>query len=578
MTFGIDEGWAIAEPVRRKLLDAMRLNPDALEAPRAPALRFVSPGRSRRLDGKGTITFENGVRRRVERELPSDLPIGYHTLDMDGGEEPIRLFVSPRACVLPHHRTAGFAAQLYAARSERSWGMGDLRDLGTLLEIMQRDLGLESLLINPLSAVPPIHPQESSPYSPSSRRFLNPLYLSIEDVPGARESIDLQTYASMGRALDRSALIDRDAIYDLKLGALERIWKQTRPQIDANASLLRFATWCALAEIHGPRWTDWPEGFRRPDSGAIDHFQAENRDRVHFFAWLQTLLDRQLAQASRNGSVILDLPIGFRTDGADAWEWQDLLALDVSIGAPPDAFNADGQDWGLPPFIPHLLRASGYTPFIETLRAGFRHAAGLRIDHVMGAFRLYWVPHGFGPRQGGYVRFHSDEMLDILAIESQRANAFVIGEDLGTVERGVREELAERRILSCRLLWFERERPEKWPERAIASVTTHDLPTVAGIWTANDGTPELRERLQSWAELDAGADVDRAIEGAARTIARSPCLLVSMQLDDAFAFAERPNVPGTIDRPNWSRPLPAKIETLARSSLANRISLAIRSI
>jgi 4-alpha-glucanotransferase len=578
MTYGIDETWKINEAVRRRLLEAMRVNPDAGEQPPLVPLRFVGPGRPRQLDGRGTITLENGAKRRVERELPTDLPIGYHTLEMEGGEAPIRLFVSPRSCVLPQKRTAGFAAQLYAARSEKSWGIGDLGDLGMLLDIMKHDLGLESLLVNPLGAVPPIHPQESSPYSPSSRRYLNPLYLRIEDVPGARESLDLQALDARGRELSGRNVIDRDAIYDLKLSALERIWQQTRPTVTADSSLLRFAIFCALAEQHGANWKAWPEGFRRPDTGAIDLFRSQHQERVDFFAWVQGLLDRQLADNARKGSVILDLPIGFRTDGADAWEWQDLLALDVSIGAPPDWFNEHGQDWGLPPFIPHLLRASGYAPFIQTLRAAFRNAAGLRIDHVMGLFRLYWVPHGSGAKNGGYVRFQSDEMLDILAIESHRANAFVVGEDLGTVEEGVREELFDRNILSCRLLWFEPTQPEKWPTRALASVTTHDLPMIAGAWRGTDGTPELKERLRAWGALEEDADIDRVIETAARLLARSPCLLVLMQLEDVFAVAERPNVPGSGDRPNWCLPLPWRIESLSQGSLANRISLAIRSI
>jgi 4-alpha-glucanotransferase len=440
---------------------------------------------------------------------------------------------------------------------------------------MDRRLGLDALLANPLGAVPPIHPQESSPYSPSSRRYNNPLYLSIEDVPGARESLDLDRLSQEGRALADRPLIDRDAIYDLKIGALDRIWRATRPDVQADPPLLRFAIYCALAEIHGPDWRRWPEGFRRADSSAVAHFRTEQRDRIDFFAWLQILLDRQLAAASRKGGLILDLPIGFRSDGADAWEWQDLLAMSVNIGAPPDAFNADGQDWGLPPFIPHKLRAASYEPFIQTLRSVLEHASGLRIDHVMGLFRLFWVPHGMGARAGGYVRFHSDELLDIVAIESHRAGAFVVGEDLGTVEPGVREELFARSILSCKLLWFEPSSPEHWPETALASVTTHDLPMLAGVWDRSEGLPELRDRLRDRCGLQDDAPVDAAIEAAAALLKRSPSSVVLMQLEDAFASPVRPNVPGTTDRPNWCLPLPARIESLAENELTKRLANAL---
>jgi 4-alpha-glucanotransferase len=582
MAWGIDDSYfdisgrtqVLPPAVRLRLMEAMGLPPDAGDHPPPVPLRFAGPGRSRALDGRGVVHLEDGSDRSVQDELPADLPAGYHRLSMDGGEEEIRLFVTPRACLLPRRRMAGFSAQLYAARSQRSWGIGDLADLELLLQIMKRDLGLDALLLNPLGAVPPIHPQESSPYSPSSRRFLNPIYLAIEDVPGARESLDLEQLSREGRSLSDRPMIDRDAIYELKIGALRRIWEKTRPVVEADGSLARFASYCALAEIHGPDWRRWPEGLRRHDSNVVAHFCAEHRDRVGFFAWLQALLDRQLAAAS-TGGVILDLPIGFRSDGADAWEWQDLLALTVSIGAPPDAFNLEGQDWGLPPFIPHKLRAAFYQPFIETLRAMFRRSAGLRIDHVMGLFRLFWVPHGLGAKNGGYVRFQSDELLDILAIESHRAGAFVIGEDLGTVEEGVRETLFERNILSCRLLWFEPVAPEHWPERALGSVTTHDLPMIAGVWNGTDRAPELRERLRDWGQLPDDAPVERAIEAACDLLKRSPSLLRLMQIEDAFASGQRPNVPGTTDRPNWCLPLPAAIEALADSALAKRLGAAL---
>ena len=194
--------------------------------------------------------------------------------------------------------------------------------------------------------------------------------------------------------------------------------------------------------------------------------------------------------------LVIDLPIGVSPGGADAWQWQDVLAKGATVGAPPDQFNMEGQDWGLPPFIPHRLRAARYTPFIETIRSSLRHAGGLRIDHVMGLFRLYWIPQGLGPKLGAYVRYPSEEMLAIVAVESHRARAWIAGEDLGTVEKHVRRQLAENRMLSYKLLWFEDDLPEAFPELALAAVSTHDSPTVAGLWAGADFAAQRRIGLQ----------------------------------------------------------------------------------
>ncbi|MCU1380394.1 MAG: 4-alpha-glucanotransferase, partial [Acidimicrobiales bacterium] len=275
--------------------------------------------------------------------------------------------------------------------------------------------------------------------------------------------------------------------------------------------------------------------------------------------------------------------------GADAWAWQDVLALDMRVGAPPDEFNTQGQDWGLPPFVPWKLRAAGYQPLIETFRACFRHAGGLRVDHVMGLFRLFWLPTGGGV--GGYVRYAASDILDILALESYRANAFVVGEDLGTVEDHVRADLYERQVVSYRLLWFEPSPPEAFPEQALAAVTTHDLPTVAGIWTRSDqedqrkaglspnesGEEEIRRRLQRAAGLDDDAPVEEAVLGAYRAMSRAPSRVVMATLEDAFAVTERPNMPGTVDQwPNWSLALPRPIEALENDPLAEAIGQSLR--
>jgi len=277
-------------------------------------------------------------------------------------------------------------------------------------------------------------------------------------------------------------------------------------------------------------------------------------------------------------------------EGFDAWLWQDTLALEASVGAPPDEFNTLGQYWSLPPFIPHRLRASGYEPFRQTLRAMLRHARGLRIDHVMGLFRLFWIPHDANPRDGGYVRYHADELLAVLAIESQRAKAIVVGEDLGTVERGVRSRLRQLGALSYRLLWFESRPPERYPPQALAAVTTHDLFTVAGLWSGEDleaqeqlglhpnaaGTEAIRRRLRRKAGLSEQASPREAILGAHRLLARTPCRLITATLDDALAVEERPNMPGTAtQRPNWSIALPKRLEEIQQDAFVRKLSKVI---
>jgi 4-alpha-glucanotransferase len=263
--------------------------------------------------------------------------------------------------------------------------------------------------------------------------------------------------------------------------------------------------------------------------------------------------------------------------GADAWAYQDVLALGATVGAPPDPFNRAGQDWGLPPFVPWRLRAANYEPFIEAIRATIALAGGLRIDHVMGLFRLWWIPDGSAATDGGYVRYPAADLLDIVALESVRANAPVVGEDLGTVEPGVREELAERNLLSYRLLWFEEDPPAAWPEKALAAVTTHDLPTVAGVWDGSDVVDEresgldvdddaderLRELLITRAGVASDATTADAVTSAYRLLAQAPSLLVAASIDDALAEPVRVNIPGTAQRANWTRALAVPLDDFA---------------
>jgi 4-alpha-glucanotransferase len=604
--YGIDDDYhdalgtkhTVSDEGRAAILEAMGVF-EGSEPPPADAVRVLAPGGARGLRAPVEIQLEDGSTRGADHELPADLPPGYHRLRPRGGGTETLLIVSPGPCFLPPDlRTWGWAAQVYAARSRGSWGIGDLADLAQLGR-WTRGLGAGVVMVNPLSAATPVLPVEPSPYYPSSRRFKNPLFLRVEDVPGfAALGAEGERLANAGRALNRVRRIDRDAIFRLKLEALEKIFDGfvgdpafDRFWSEQGQALTDFATHSALAERHGKDWRIWPRGYRRPDGADVREFVTHHARRVRFHAWLQWLIDVQLAAAARDIAIIGDLPIGLDVAGADAWCWQDMMAPGVSVGAPPDEFNAAGQDWGLTPFVPWKLRAAGYAPFIETIRAMLRHSGGLRIDHVMGLFRLFWIPRALGAKGGTYVRTEAEELLAIVAVESQRARAFIVGEDLGTVEPGVRERLAEQHMLSYRLLYFEPKPPGKFPEMALSSVTTHDLATVAGLWTGSDvedqqrigldpneaGMKALRERLATLASLSETASVEEAIEMTYRALAAAPSRILLATLDDAQAVAERPNMPGTVNQwPNWSLALPRTLEEMEEAELPRQIAAVLR--
>jgi 4-alpha-glucanotransferase len=589
--WGIDDGyWDAAGQWRQvpaETIEAIAASMGAEGRERPPdssPLWFVRAGHVEFLRSTADLVLEDGTQVRGVDALPPDLPPGYHDLVPRDGGPTTRLVVTPGRCHLPHElRTWGWAVQLYGARSSQSWGIGDLADLRWLQRWAERQ-GAGVLALNPLHAAGPALPQQASPYYPSSRCFRNPLFLRIEEVPGVE---DVEALAAQGRALNDDRRIDRDRVWALKREALEAAFARLRPDVERDEALERWARYCAIADEHGNGWSSWPEELRRPDSPAVAAYAEAHADRVRFHAWLQVVLDEQLGRTA-GFPVIHDLAVGFDAGGADAWAWQDTLALDMRVGAPPDEFNTAGQDWGLPPFVPWKLRAAGYQPLIETLRAGFRHAGGLRVDHVMGLFRLFWLPASGG--SGGYVRYPAQELLDILALESHRARAFVVGEDLGTVEDAVRAELHDRGVLSYRLLWFEPEAPEQYPEQALSAVTTHDLPTVAGLWTGSDredqrsaglspndgGEDEVRRRLQYAAGLPDEATAEEAVLGAYRALGRAPSRLLLATLDDALVVTERPNMPGTVDQwPNWSIALPRPIDDLEGDALVDGVAHAL---
>lgn len=601
--WGIDDGYEDAmgrqqetpEATRSAILTAMGVDPANVSPPARIPVRVVQHGQAMLLEKPAELKLEDATVLQVNKTLPPDLPLGYHELRPLTGGPTVHIIVSPNGCYLPvDRRIWGWAVQLYALRSAESWGIGDLVDLRRLAHWSVADLGGGILLINPLHAATPVLPQQPSPYFPSSRRYRNLLYLRVEEVPGAAEvKIDLERLAQAGRALNRERQIDRDVIFRLKMRALAHLWSRFGGDsafehycTEQGEALKQFAIFCVLAEHYGRGWHAWPAAYRRPDSPAVARFAAECADRVRFHQWLQWLLDEQLARAAAELALMQDLPIGVDPDGADAWAWQDVLATDATVGVPPDKYNTLGQDWGLPPFVPHKLRAAVYEPFRQTIRATLRHAGGLRIDHVMGLFRLFWIPRGVDPSMGAYVRYPADELLAIIALESHRAEAFVVGEDLGTVEEGVQAQLAAHRILSYRLLWFETEPPSHYPELALAAITTHDLPTIAGLWSGTDlriqhelglqpneeGLREIREQLRTMTGLPEGAAVNEVIIRAHQLLADAPSVVVTATLEDAMAVEERPNMPNTTTEwPNWSIALPAPLETFEVSPLARAI-------
>ncbi|WP_329187853.1 4-alpha-glucanotransferase [Actinacidiphila glaucinigra] len=618
--------------------------------PRSVVLRTGRPLGQRLPEGTVLrLTTEDGTETSWDGGAP--LPVGRHALRAqapDGRTAQAQLVVAPERLPGPPERVLGFMAQLYSVLSSRSWGMGDLGDLADLAAWTGRALHAGFLQVNPLHVAVPGHPTDPSPYRPSSRRFPDPVYLRVEEIPefaylgpdDRDRAADLLRKAAVLRdsVLLKDALIDRDAVWELKREALALVRRVPLSPgrraaycdflADQGQALDDHATWSMLAELHGPDWRRWPAGLRDPRSGQVARLRGERLDQVDFHCWLAWLTDAQLAAAQRAArdagmavGIVHDLAVGVHPSGSDAWALQDALAHKMSVGAPPDAFNAHGQDWGLPPWRPDALAATGYAPYRDLLRNVLRHAGGLRIDHVMGLFRLWWVPEGEPPTQGAYVRYDAEAMLGILALEARRAGAVVIGEDLGTVEPGVREELADRGILGTSVLWFERDwegahgsararplPPAAWRADALATVTTHDLPTTAARLTGEHVV--LRHRLglltrpleveqaedavevAEWLALlgrlgmlpEGARDEEAVVKAVHRFLARTPARMVGVWLPDGVGDRRPQNLPGTWDQyPNWRLPLadpegrPLTLEQLTASPRLHALAHEVRT-
>jgi 4-alpha-glucanotransferase len=613
-----------------------RADPDSTSFPtgRVPVARIpvdVGPATARR-DVDGLDVAELPV------AIPPTLPLGWHTLVVrvpDGRTVEAALVVTPPVLELPGPASArswGWLTQLYQVRSSKSWGIGDLRDLADLATWSGRELGAEFVLVNPLHASAPATPVEPSPYLPATRRFPSPLYLRVEQIPEyelASASVRAEIDAVARTARQSSGeLLDRDFAWTAKLAALEllagaRLCASRAAEFDAFAAregeaLEQFATWCALVEAHGPSWRDWPMELRDSGSSAVAAERIRLAERITLFARTQWWMDTQLEaaqQAARTAGmgvgIVHDLAVGVHPDGFDTWHLPGVLAAGIRVGAPPDAYNQQGQDWLQPPLRPDALARLGYAPYRDMLRAVLRHGGGVRIDHIAGLFRLWWIPEGMGPRDGTYVKYDHEAMVGILALEAQRAGALVVGEDLGTVETWVCEYLADRGIAGTGVLWFEHDQhgrplpPEDWRPLRLASVTTHDLPPTAGFLAGEHvrlraelgllTQPVEVERayaashLQAWLDelrarhlLPADADTFETVEALYRYVAATPSRWIGVALVDAVGDIRAQNQPGTSDAyPNWRIPLarPDGEQVLLDDLFVDdRVRLLVRSV
>lgn len=566
--------------------------------------------------------------------LPDDLPHGYHTLRVSIGgraSEACALIVAPTACFEPQamhegRRLWGVAVQLYTLRSRHNWGIGDFADLQDVVRGCAA-AGAHFIGLNPLHALFPANPRHFSPYSASSRHFLNVLYIAVEQLPeyaecnAARRQVADPRFQAELQRLRATANVDYAGVARAKASVLdalfahfeqEHIRKGSRRaqqfqafKSERGGTLRLHALHDALDEhLRGQDadrywgWPAWPESLRDPHGDGVRAFAAAHASRVDYYAWLQWLADEQL-RAAQQLARALGMPIGLYGDyavgvnpsGAETWSDQSLYRKSAGVGAPPDALALKGQDWGIPPQDPNVLQAEHYQPFRNLLAASMRSFGALRLDHVMALYRQWWVPVGLESTAGGYVHYPVDDLMSVLALESERHACLVVGEDLGTVPAEMSHMMAERHVYSYRVLLFEKHgdgrfrHPGEYPRRAIATVTTHDLPTLKGYWTGSDielrqrlalyPSDEVRQRvLQERVEdrqallraLDeqglAGAHGDAAtvpfsfeLAHAVQVyLARSASALVVLQAEDLAGMPDPVNVPGTCDEhANWQR-------------------------
>ena len=638
------------------------------EAGRHVLTQKAGPG----LEPADSVCLQDVQYWKFDVPLPVNLPLGYYDLTATGGSSSsrqvhgsLRLIIVPPQCYQPtqvetERRLWGISLQLYALRSMHNWGVGDFTDLLEWTEWAATELGAGIIGLNPLHALKNTRPYHISPYSPDSRFYLNALYVDVERVPEFQESVEAQRIAgeqeflSCLKALNKNDTVDYERVAAAKrqvLNALFATFEEhhfrtegdqfiacTRRGEDFAEYLQRegpaleaFALFQALYEKFSGEsppqlvWQDWPDGYRQPTSTVSQAFRATHRRQIRFHQYVQWVAHQQLRQVHQRTrelgmpvGLYHDLALGSDRGGSDAWIFQSVLALGADCGCPPDAFAPEGQNWGLPPVNPHALRRTGYRMFIDLLRKNLQYGGAIRLDHVMALFRLFWIPRGLPPSAGAYVQYPWEDLLGILALESVRHRAVIVGEDLGTVPDVVRDRLSAAGVLSYRVFYFERaddgewKRPAMYPRRALAVVTTHDLPTLAGFWSGED--VRIRERLGFYRDESAHRravdDREREKAGIARVlrregvwpsgvdetealhqplspdlmraihlyVARSPSSLMLVTVEDLVGDTVQVNLPGTLDTyPNWSHKTPLTLNEVKGNSNATQLARALNA-
>ena len=638
-------GWldALDHETRTTIVDPVRVVPRGSRD--ATRVRVRMPEGVSRAELEVTLTEESGHVWRVTHtirgssavaQLPAQPPLGYHTIDVvvrtGAGDHHAQqsLIVAPTACVsvksvLGGRKAMGVVTNLYAQRREADWGVGDLTTLTQIVE-WGAARGAAFVGVNPLHALFN-RGMDVSPYSPVSRLFRNHIYIDVEQVPEYaqwRQTHDAERILAEAAALREHAHVHYDAVIAQKERVLEQLHAifragtgesgaQRRREYgdylrDGDPELTRFATWMAIAASASmPDWRQWPASMQDPESESVAAFRDAHMERVDFHRWLQFETSRQLGECAARAHVLgmpigvyQDLAIGTSRGGSDTWTYPHLFVTDASVGAPPDPYSAYGQNWGLPPVDPRALYQQRYRYWIELLRRAFQHAGALRIDHVMGLFRQFWIPDGMTGKQGTYVRYPASDLLGILALESVRHNAIVVGEDLGTVPKEVPPALRKWNILSSRVLYFERDdrgfRPaSRYIEQSLATMNTHDMPPLAGFWkerdielraqvgllpTAAQVRRARRNRVKDKASLLGLVGLDepsrseetrfpRVLAGAVHDfLCDSPASLVGVSMDDLTGEVDPVNVPGVgQDKyPSWRRRSSMTIEAMAWSA------------
>ena len=651
---------SIGADTKRRLLDAMHKTDAKASAAPVPNVKVFTAGKKMPLavEGRGEfswlLTTEEGHQHKGHAtggktlNLPAKLPEGYHTLTLtqDDRRFHCRVIVAPKRCYEPQallegKKLWGACVQLYTLRSDSNWGIGDFGDLKNMLASVG-ERGGAFIGLNPIHALYPANPESASPYSPSSRRWLNVIYIDVNAVEDFQRSPAAQAWWQLAetqqalQAARQTADVDYTAVTALKLTALRLAWAEFSKREDEQMAEFRqfvlregeslywqaafdaLHAWQSQQDPMRWGWPAWPEAYQSTSSPQVKTFCAEHADEVSFYLWLQWLAYTQFAAcwhtSQQDGMPIglyRDLAVGVAEGGSETWCDRELYCLKASVGAPPDILGPLGQNWGLPPMDPHVMVARAYEPFIELLRANMQNCGALRIDHVMSVLRLWWIPYGETADHGAYVQYPVDDLLAILALESQRHRCMVIGEDLGTVPVEIVGKLRKSGVYSYKVLYFENgpdktfRAPKAYPQQSMAVATTHDLPTLRGYWESGDLTLGKTLGLYPDEVVLRGlyADREQAKQGLLDALHRHGCLpkraghkaslmamtstlnrgmqryiadsnsaLLGLQPEDWLEMASPVNIPGTsTEYPNWRRKLTVTLEQMFADAQVNKL-------